>query len=183
MIYQPLSPGGVHPQISSSLRLLVFCLFRPNSFVIHYCLFVFSKNSFLSLAPLTNATPAFFKALIFKPLRGNRKLLVTKNFLFILNVFFLSHTHTHTHTHTILITSEIVVCELFLFLETVQIFSFSLHLTNNIILTRSKFKPFADDKILVSQKSKFVLGRGEKTLWEKEKMLVTIIFSFSRNIF
>ena len=54
-----LSPDGVHSQISSSLRLLVFYLVRPDLYVIHYCLFIFSKNSFLSLAPLTNATSAF----------------------------------------------------------------------------------------------------------------------------
>ena len=59
MIEQPLSPDGVHPQISSSLRLVVLGLVCPDLFVIHYCLFNFSKNSFLSLAPLTNATPAF----------------------------------------------------------------------------------------------------------------------------
>ena len=47
----------VHPQISSSLRLLVLCHARPDLFVIYYCLFIFSKNSFLSLAPLTNDTP------------------------------------------------------------------------------------------------------------------------------
>ena len=62
MIHQPLSPDGVHPQISSSLRLLVLCLIHPDLFVIfvmYYCLLIFSKNSFLSLAPLPNATPAF----------------------------------------------------------------------------------------------------------------------------
>ena len=64
MIHQPLSPDGVHPQITSSLRLLVFCLVRPDLFVIYYCLFIISKNSLLSLTPLTNATPAFFNALI-----------------------------------------------------------------------------------------------------------------------
>ena len=59
MIHQPLSPDGVHPQISSFLRLLVLCLVRPNFFVIYYCLFIFSKRAFLSLVPLTNATRAF----------------------------------------------------------------------------------------------------------------------------
>ena len=52
-----LSPDGVHPQISSSLGLLVLCLVRPDLFIIHY--FFFPKNLFLSSAPLTNATPAF----------------------------------------------------------------------------------------------------------------------------
>ena len=42
IIHQPLSPDGVHPQISSSLRLLVFALFvRACS---SYCLFIFSKE-------------------------------------------------------------------------------------------------------------------------------------------
>ena len=59
MIHQPLSPDGVRLQISSSLRLLVLCHVCPYLFVIYYCLFIFSKNSFLSLAPSTNATPAF----------------------------------------------------------------------------------------------------------------------------
>ena len=59
MINKPLSLDRVHPQFSSSLRLLVLCLVRPDLFVIYYFLFIFSKNSFLSLAPLTNATPAF----------------------------------------------------------------------------------------------------------------------------
>ena len=55
---QPLSPNRVHPQINSSLRLLALCLVRPDLFVI-LCCFFFSKDSFLSLATLTNATPAF----------------------------------------------------------------------------------------------------------------------------
>ena len=59
MIYQALSPDGVHPQISSSLRFLVLCLVRPDMLVINNCLFILSKNSFLPVAPLTNATPAF----------------------------------------------------------------------------------------------------------------------------
>ena len=56
MIHQPLLPDGVYPQISSSLNLLVLCLIRPDLFVIYY---IFSENSFLSLAPLANAIPAF----------------------------------------------------------------------------------------------------------------------------
>ena len=59
MIHQPLSPDGVHPEISSSPRLLVLSFVRPDLLVINYCLFICSKNSFLSLAPLTIATPAF----------------------------------------------------------------------------------------------------------------------------
>ena len=59
MIDKPWSPDKVHPLISSSLRLLVLCLVCSELFVIYYCLFLFSKNPFLSLAPFTNATPAF----------------------------------------------------------------------------------------------------------------------------
>ena len=57
-----LSPDGVQSQIGSSLRLLVLSFVRPDLFVIHFCLFIFLKKknySFLSLASLTNATPAF----------------------------------------------------------------------------------------------------------------------------
>ena len=59
MINQHLSPDGIYPQISSSLKLLVLCLVRRDYFVIYQCLFNFSENSFLSLCPLTNATQAF----------------------------------------------------------------------------------------------------------------------------
>ena len=46
----------------------------------------------------------------------------------------------------------------------------------------SKLKAFADDKSNLNEKLKFVLGRVE-TMLEKEKMLVTSIFSFSNNVF
>ena len=55
MIHQPSLPDAVHPQIRSSMRFLVLYLVRPNLFIRNYCLFLFSKNSFLSLAPFTNA--------------------------------------------------------------------------------------------------------------------------------
>ena len=51
------------PQISSSLRLLVLCHVRPHMFVVHYRLFIFSKNLFLPSPPVTNAN--VFNALIF----------------------------------------------------------------------------------------------------------------------
>ena len=60
-----LSPDWVRPQINLSLRLLVLCLFHLDLLVTHYCLFIFSMNSFLSLAPSTNATPAFSTLLFF----------------------------------------------------------------------------------------------------------------------
>ena len=41
----------------------------------------------------------------------------------------------------------------------------------------------ADDKISVIQKLKFDLGMVENIVGEKEKMLVTSIFSFSNNVF
>ena len=59
MIHQPLSSDGVHPQISSSLRLLVLCLLRLDLFIIYQCLFIFSKNSLLSLASLTKPQQHF----------------------------------------------------------------------------------------------------------------------------
>ena len=56
------------------------------------------------------------------------------------------------------------------------------------ILDWSKMKAFADSKINVTEKKKFVLGSVE-TIEEKEKnkkkekkMLVTSIFSFSHNV-
>ena len=49
-------------------------------------------------------------------------------------------------------------------------------------LDQSKFKAFADNKIKVMEKLKFVLVR-RKTWWEKEKMHVPNIFSFSHNVF
>ena len=55
-------------------------------------------------------------------------------------------------------------------------------LSNDKILEWSKLKAFAEDKINVNEKLKFGLRRI-KTLWEKEKMLVTSIFSFSHNAF
>ena len=49
---------------------------------------------------------------------------------------------------------------------------------NNKILDWSELKAFEDNKVNLIEKLKDVLGRVE-TLWEKEKMLVTSIFSFS----
>ena len=55
-------------------------------------------------------------------------------------------------------------------------------LPNNNILGLYKLKAFADDKINVIENFELVLWRN-KTLWEKEKMLVTSIFAFSNNVF
>ena len=41
-----LSPGGVHPHISSPLRLLVICIVRADLFVIYYCLCILSKKEY-----------------------------------------------------------------------------------------------------------------------------------------
>ena len=56
---------------------------------------------------------------------------------------------------------------------------------NDKILHQSYLKAFADDNhtIRATRKLKLVLAREEKTLWEKEKILVTSIFSFSHNVF
>ena len=40
-----LSPDGVHPEISLSLRLLVICLLPPDLMIIYYCLFIFFKRT------------------------------------------------------------------------------------------------------------------------------------------
>ena len=55
-------------------------------------------------------------------------------------------------------------------------------LPNNNFLDWSKFKAHAEDKINVTETLKFVL-EGWKTSWEKEKMLVTSIFSLTYNVF
>ena len=71
--------GRVIPQISSSLRLLVLCLFACTcSSYISDCLF-FSKNLFLSSAPLTNATPAFSMLWFFKLLYWSESYTSLKN--------------------------------------------------------------------------------------------------------
>ena len=57
-----------------------------------------------------------------------------------------------------------------------------LSLLHDKILDWSIFKSLADNKINVTQNLKFVLGKVEN-IWEKEKMLVTSIFSFSKNVF
>ena len=41
-------------------------------------------------------------------------------------------------------------------------------LPNNKILNQSKFKAFADDKIIVTQRLKFVLGRIENIVGKRE---------------
>ena len=55
-------------------------------------------------------------------------------------------------------------------------------LPNDKILDRSKLKAFADDKIKVLKMLIFVFEWVENIAGEKEKMLVTSIFSFSLNV-
>ena len=73
---QPLSSDGVHPETSSPLNLFVLWIFCPCFFVIQYCLFLVSNNEFLTLAVLTNATPAFstlvFSQVVYKYLFTDR---------------------------------------------------------------------------------------------------------------
>ena len=57
-----------------------------------------------------------------------------------------------------------------------------LTLYQNKFLDWSKLKELADDKINVTEKLKFVFGRVEN-MWDKEKMLVTSIFSISYSVF
>ena len=56
-------------------------------------------------------------------------------------------------------------------------------LPDDKILALSKLKAFADDKINVTQNINFVFHRLKKALWEKEKILVTSIFSLFHNVF
>ena len=65
MIHQPLAPDGVHPQISSSLRLLVLCLVRPDLFVIYYCFFYFFEELISFIGSLDKWHTSVFNALIF----------------------------------------------------------------------------------------------------------------------
>ena len=55
-------------------------------------------------------------------------------------------------------------------------------LPNDKVLDETKFKATADDK-LNNKKIIFLSLIEYNTLWEKEKMLVISIFSFSRNVF
>ena len=55
-------------------------------------------------------------------------------------------------------------------------------LSNDKIVDMSNLKAFADDKIYVTEKLKFVL-RSIENIMGKEKMLVTSIFSSSHNVF
>ena len=55
-------------------------------------------------------------------------------------------------------------------------------LPNNKFIDWSKLKAFADGKLNLADKLKFVLGRAENILGKK-KILVTSIFSFSQNVF
>ena len=54
-------------------------------------------------------------------------------------------------------------------------------LPDDKILVVSKLKAFADDNFIVSQMVQFY-SELKETLWEKEKMMVASIFSFSRNV-
>ena len=72
MIHQPLLTDAVHPQIRSSLRLSVPCLVRPDLFVIYYCLFIFSKNSFSFIGSLDKCHTSVFNALILVWFTSNR---------------------------------------------------------------------------------------------------------------
>ena len=56
------------------------------------------------------------------------------------------------------------------------------YLPDDKILDLSKLKSFADDILKAAHMAEFVFEE-EKTLLEKEKMLVISIFSFSNNVF
>ena len=54
---------------------------------------------------------------------------------------------------------------------------------NHKSLDLSKLKTFAEDKLNVTQKLKFVWGEGRKPCGKKKQMLVTSILLFSHNVF
>ena len=56
------------------------------------------------------------------------------------------------------------------------------HLIVDKIFVLSKLKVLADNNFNVAKMLQFLL-EGWKILWEKEKMLVSSIFSFSHNVF
>ena len=56
-------------------------------------------------------------------------------------------------------------------------------LPNDKILDLTKLKAFADDKLDGVNMMTSLSLIGYKTLWKKEKMLVTSIFSFSHSVF
>ena len=53
-------------------------------------------------------------------------------------------------------------------------------LPNDKILDWSKLKVFADNKIKVNEKLKFVFGKGENIVGKKEKILISSIGSVCR---
>ena len=55
-------------------------------------------------------------------------------------------------------------------------------LPDDKILEWSKLKAFVDDKLYAFRKMIFVFDRSE-TLWEKEKMLLTRMFSLFNSVF
>ena len=54
---------------------------------------------------------------------------------------------------------------------------------NDNILDWANLNGIADDKINLTQKLKICFGKERKHYGEKEKMLVTSIFSFPHNVF
>ena len=65
MIHQPLSPVGVHLQISSSLRLLVLCLVRSDLFVVLLLSVYLKKKTLISfIGSLDKCHTSVFNALI-----------------------------------------------------------------------------------------------------------------------
>ena len=76
-------------------------------------------------------------------------------------------------------TGTIFTYHLYIFTKR-QNFRLVLNLPNKKIIDWSKLKAFADDKMSVSEKLKFVLGRKESFVGKGENFF-TSIFSFSHN--
>ena len=71
-----MSPEGVCPKVSPSLRLLVLCHFRLELFVIYYCLFIFFKELISFMDSFDKCHTSIFNALIISFI-----LLPNQNFL------------------------------------------------------------------------------------------------------
>ena len=150
MIHQPLPADGVHPEISSSLGLLVFCLVCPKLFVMYYCLLIFSKDSFLSLAPLTNATSAFSTLWVCV---GSTNILKT------LGKGEIAPTNFHQIWNRCMQSLWVWESQKFIVWERVNPFPHN----------DTFWRPWETTLL--------------KTLWEKEKLLVTSNFSFTHSVF
>ena len=155
-----LPSDDVHPLIGSFLRLLLLCLIRPDLFVIHNCLFIFSKNSFLLLASLKKGKTSVFNALIlfrvafllkifYNFCLGRKSRNFSLKFIYSVTIYLLLIIFTKSYGFR----SKFQKC----FLRRFQ---------------RKGLNPFPNKPWFLRVCRVSIL----KTLWEKEKLLVSKIF-------